>query len=255
MPYFWFKKRYYIYMKILSYLLSPIFILVFFLILVIFHPIQWLSYHVFGQNAHGSVVDALNFCLVKALLIIGVPVRFINEHKIPKDASILFVSNHQSTFDVAPLGWYFRKHHPKFVSKVELGKGIPSVSFNLKKGGAALIDRKDSKQAIGELVRFSKKIKEKKWGAVIFPEGTRSRDGAPKTFASSGLKILTKYNKEGYVVPLTINNSWKVFKYGKFPLGLGSPITITTHAPIKINSLSFEELLEKTETTIKEHIK
>jgi 1-acyl-sn-glycerol-3-phosphate acyltransferase len=55
-------------------------------------------------------------------------------------------------------------------------------------------------------------------------------------------------------VPLTINNSWKVFKYGKFPLGLGTPITITTHQPIKINSLPFEELLEKTETVIKEHI-
>ncbi|MFQ3305698.1 MAG: 1-acyl-sn-glycerol-3-phosphate acyltransferase [Polaribacter sp.] len=243
------------YMKILSYLLSPIFILVFFLILVIFHPLQWLSYHVLGQNAHGKVVDALNFCLVQSLLIIGVPVRLINEHKIPEDASVIFVSNHQSTFDVAPLGWFFRKQYPKFVSKVELGKGIPSVSFNLKKGGAALIDRKDPKQAIGELLSFSKRIKEKKWGAVIFPEGTRSRDGVPKNFASSGLKILTKHNKEGYVVPLTINNSWKVFRYGKFPLGLGSPITITTHAPIKISTLPFEELLEKTETIIKEHIK
>lgn len=242
-------------MKILSYILSPLFILVFFLILVIFHPFQWLSYNIFGQKGHAKVVDALNFCLVKSLLIIGVPVYLKNEHLLPRDASIIFVSNHQSTFDVAPLGWFFRKQHPKFVSKIELGRGIPSVSYNLKHGGAALINRKDPKQAIGALASFSKNIKENTWGAVIFPEGTRSRDGVPKKFASSGLKIIAKYNKEGYVVPVTINNSWKVFKYGKFPLGLGSPITITTHAPIKINSLPFEELLEKTETIIKEHIK
>lgn len=189
------------------------------------------------------------------MLILGVSVRLINKHKIPEDASVVFVSNHQSTFDVAPLGWFFRKQYPKFVAKVELGKGIPSVSFNLKHGGAALINRKDPKQAITALVEFSKRIKEKKWGAIIFPEGTRSRDGEPKKFASNGLKIITKYNKEGYIVPLTINNSWKVFKYGKFPLGLGSPITIITHEPIKINSLPFEELLEKTEKVIKEHIK
>lgn len=56
-------------------------------------------------------------------------------------------------------------------------------------------------------------------------------------------------------MPLTINNSWKIFKYGKFPLGLGSPITITAHQPIKIDSLPFDELLEKTESVIKEHIK
>jgi 1-acyl-sn-glycerol-3-phosphate acyltransferase len=242
-------------MKGLSYLLSPIFIGVFFLILIVFHPLQWISLNIFGHKAHGKVVDCLNFFLVKSMLIIGVRVRTVNEHLLPDNASLIFVSNHQSTFDIPPIGWFYRKHSPKFVAKIELGRGIPSVSYNLKYGGAALINRKDSKQAITELVRFSKRIHEKKWGAIIFPEGTRSRDGSPKKFATNGLKVITKYNKEGYIVPLTINNSWKVFKYGKFPLGLGSPITITTHKPIKINSLPFEELLEQTETAITTHIK
>jgi 1-acyl-sn-glycerol-3-phosphate acyltransferase len=174
---------------------------------------------------------------------------------LPKEASIIFVSNHQSTFDIPPLGWFFRKYHPKFVSKIELSKGIPSVSYNLRKGGAALINRKDPKQAIGELIKFSKNINTNKWGAVIFPEGTRSRNGEPKNFATNGLKMLAKYNKDGYIVPVTINNSWKVFKYGKFPLGIGSPITITTHEPIKINSLPFDALMGQTENAIKEHIK
>lgn len=242
-------------MKILSYILSPIFVLVFFLFLVIFHPLQWISLNLFGRNAHHKVINALNFFLVKSMLIIGVPVRLINKHKIPEDASVIFVSNHQSTFDIPPIGWFFRKQNPKFVAKIELAKGLPSVSYNLRNGGAALINRKDAKQAISELVKFSKRIKENNWGAIIFPEGTRSRNGKPKRFASNGLKVITKYNKDGYIVPLTINNSWKVFKYGKFPLGIGSPITITTHEPIKIDSLLFEELLEKTETVIKQHVK
>lgn len=242
-------------MKILSYIVSPIFILVFFIFLIIFHPIQWLTLNIFGLKAHAKVVAILNFFLVKSMLIIGVPVRLINTYKIPEDAPVILVSNHQSTFDIPPIGWFFRKQYPKFVAKIELGKGIPSVSYNLRKGGAALINRKDPKQAISELVNFSKRIKENNWGAIIFPEGTRSRNGEPKKFATNGLKVITKYNKEGYIVPLTINNSWKVFKYGKFPLGIGSPITITTHEPIKISSMPFEDLLEKTETVIKEHIK
>ena len=189
------------------------------------------------------------------MLIIGVPVRLINKHKLPENTTLIFVANHQSTFDIPPIGWFFRKHKPKFVAKIELGKGIPSVSFNLRNGGAALINRKDPKQAIGELVEFSKRIHKNKWGAIIFPEGTRSRNGKPKKFSSNGLKVITKFNKDGYVVPLTINNSWKVFKYGKFPMGIGSPMIITTHEPIKIDSLPFEELLEKTEKVITEHIK
>ena len=62
--------------------------------------------------------------------------------------------------------------------------------------------------------------------------------------------MITKYNPDGYIVPLTVNNSWKVFKYGKFPFGIGSPITIKTHAPIKISSLPFNELAKKVELTI-----
>jgi len=242
-------------MKIVSHILSPIFILTFMLLLVIFHPLQWIGLKFFGYNGHKKVVDALNFCLVKSMLIIGVTVRLKNEHVFPKDTSLIFVSNHQSISDVPPFGMFFRKYHPKFVAKIELEKGIPSVSFNLKNGGAALINRKDPRQSLSELGKFSKNINKNKWGAIIFPEGTRSRDGKPKKFSTNGLKMITKYNPEGYIVPVTINNSWKIFKYGKYPFGLGSPITFITHKPIKIDSLPFEDLMKETESNIISHIK
>ncbi len=241
-------------MKFLSYIISSIFVLVFFLLLLIFHPIQWLGLKLFGQNGHQNVVDIMNWFLMKSLLILGVRVQVENEQDLPENTTLIFVSNHQSTFDISPISWYFRKHYPKFVSKVELGKGIPSVSFNLRHGGAALIDRKDSRQALTELANFSKRINKNNWSAAIFPEGTRSKTGEPKSFSVNGLKMIAKYNPEAYVVPLTINNSWKVFKYGKFPLGLGSPIKIKTHEPIKIGSLPFNELITNVENTIKESI-
>ncbi len=241
-------------MKLLSYFLSSIFAIVFFSLLVIFQPIQWIGLKLFGQNGHQNVVDIMNWFLIQSLLILGIRVKVENKHSLPENTTLIFVSNHQSTFDIPPIIWHFRKHFPKFVSKKELGKGIPSISFNLRHGGAALIDRKDPKQALGELGRFAKTINKNKWSAAIFPEGTRSRTGKPKSFSVNGLKMITKYNKEAYIVPLTINNSWKVFKYGKFPLGLGSPIKIKTHQPIKIDSLPFNELIDKVETTIKESI-
>ncbi len=241
-------------MKILSYFLSSIFAVVFFSLLLIFHPLQWLGLKLFKQKGHQNVVDIMNWFLIKSLLILGIRVQVENNQDLPENTTLIFVSNHQSTFDIPPIIWHFRKHYPKFVSKKELGKGIPSISFNLKHGGAALIDRKDPKQALGELGRFAKTINKNKWSAAIFPEGTRSRTGKPKSFSVNGLKMITKYNKEAYIVPLTINNSWKVFKYGKFPLGLGSPIKIKTHQPIKIDSLPFNELIEKVETTIKKSI-
>jgi len=242
-------------MKFISYLLSPVFLVVFFLLLVIFHPLQWLSFNLFGFKGHKIVVDTLNWFLVKSLLILGVPVRFDNKQKFSKENNYIFVANHQSLYDIPPLILYLRKYSPKFVAKIELGKGIPSISYNLKHGGAALIDRKDPRQALSALASFSKRINANKWSAVIFPEGTRSTTGKPKKFATNGIKMIAKYNKDAYIVPITINNSWKVYKYGKFPLGLGSPITIKTHEPIAIASLPFEELMTKVETIITSHIK
>jgi len=197
----------------------------------------------------------MNLSLVKNLLLLGIRVKVENKQQLPTDTTLIFVSNHQSLFDISPISWYFRKHHPKFVSKKELGKGIPSVSFNLRNGGAALIDRNNGKQALVALAKFSKNINKKKWSAAIFPEGTRSKDGKPKEFSVNGVKMIAKYNPKGFIVPLTINNSWKVFKYGAFPYGIGSPIIIKTHAPIAIEALPFETLIEQVEQTIIKDIK
>ena len=73
----------------------------------------------------------------------------------------------------APISCYLKKHHPKFVSKIELGKGIPSVSYNLRHGGSVLIDRKDPRQSLTAIKDFGKYIEENNYAAVIFPEGTQ----------------------------------------------------------------------------------
>ena len=241
-------------MKILSHILTPVFGLAFYAILLIFHPLQWIGYNVFGSKGHQKVVDLLNWFLVKALLLLGIVVRFKNDQNIPENTTMVFVSNHQSMFDIPPIIWYLRKHVPKFVSKKELGKGIPSISYNLKYGGAALIDRKDRNQAIRELEKFAKRINQNKWSAAIFPEGTRSRDGKPKPFAYGGLKTIFSHNPEAYVVPITINNSWKIFRYGKYPLGVFSPLTIEVHEPISLKETDLKEVLERTEKVIKSKI-
>ena len=126
-------------------------------------------------------------------MLLGTTYTFKNKERIPKGVPIIFVSNHQSLYDIVGIIWYLRRFHAKFVSKKELGKGIPSVSYNLRHGGSILIDRKDPKQAIPLIKELSEYIETNKRSAVIFPEGTRSKDGKPKEFAQSGLKILCKY--------------------------------------------------------------
>lgn len=225
------------------------------LCLVIFHPIQWICFNVFGYQAHKKSVDYLNFFLVKCTNILGTTYRFENLNSIPKNVPLIVVANHQSMYDIIAIIWYMRRYHCKFVSKKELGSGIPSVSYNLRHGGSVLIDRKDPKQAIPTIKGLSEYIEKNTRSAVIFPEGIRSKTGKPKEFAQSGLKILCKYAPSAYVVPISINNSWKMVRFGAFPMGLGNRLTFTIHEPMAVKDYAFEELIKKTEAAVISKIK
>ncbi len=236
--------------KILSYPFSILAYLWFLFFICFFHPIQWLCFNLFGYQSHKKSVDIMNFFLIRTLYFIFSDYKVENKQVIPKGKPIIFVANHQGLFDIIGLAWLLREFHPKFVSKIELGKGIPSVSYNLQHGGSVLIDRKDPRQALPELKKMGEYIENNSRSTVIFPEGTRTRNGQPKPFASNGLKILCKYAPDAWVVPVTINNSWKIFRYGNFPLGMGNKLRFTVHPPIKVADFDFNALFEKTEQDI-----
>lgn len=241
--------------KLLSYPLTIIYNICFLLTLLIFHPIQWFCLNVLGYQAHKKSVDALQFCLMRCANILGTRFTFNNPHNIPTDKPLIIVANHQSMYDISPIMWYMRKHHTKFISKKELGKGIPSVSYNLRHGGSVLIDRKNPRQSLPAIMKFGEYIEKTKRAAVIFPEGTRSKDGTPKPFQTKGLEILFKKVPSALIVPISINNSWKIVRYGKFPMGLGTHITFTVHKPINLATfVDKQTLIDSIEHTIKAHI-
>ncbi|MEM8764895.1 MAG: lysophospholipid acyltransferase family protein [Bacteroidota bacterium] len=235
--------------KILAYPLTILFFIVFGLTLLAFHPLQWFLFNVFGYEAHKKSVDWLNWSILRCTNVLGTRYTFTNKHKIPTNVPLIIVSNHQSMYDIPPIIWYMQKHHPKFVSKIELGKGLPSVSFNLRHGGSVLIDRKDPKQSIEQLKKLGNYIEEHKRSAVIFPEGTRSRTGEPKKFYTTGLKVLLTEAPNALIVPISIKNSWKLLKYGKFPMGIGAHLKFEVHEPIS-NSGDAEQLIPQLESII-----
>lgn len=240
--------------KLISYPLSIIYYFLFAMSLLIFHPIQWICFNVFGYKAHKKSVDILNFFLVINTYVLGTSYKFENLESLPEGVPLIIAANHQSLYDIPAIIWFMRKVHPKFISKIELGKNIPSISYNLNHGGSVVIDRKDPKQSLSAIKQLADYIEANKRSAVIFPEGTRSKDGKPKSFAENGLKILYKYAPSAYMVPLTINNSWKMTKWGSFPLGLGNNLTFTIHEPFAMKDMPFSEVFEKVEHAVVEGI-
>lgn len=237
--------------KVLGYILTPIVLAFYMLTLCVFHPVQWVAYKFFGYSAHKKVVDVLNLCLMRCLLLSGNTVKFTNNQHLPIGRPIIFIANHQSLLDIPPLIWYLRKYHAKFVSKIELTKGVPSVSFNLKYGGAANIDRKDQRQSIMEMMKLGSRMKENKWSAVIFPEGTRSKNGRIKPFQAAGIATILKKCPEALLVPIVIRNSWSVVRYGYYPLNTFTAMSLEVLEPIEPGKTPAEEVVLAAENNIR----
>lgn len=199
-------------------------------------------------------MDILNWFLFKSYLILGNRVRFINQHVIPTDRPVIFVSNHQSMYDIPPLIYFLRKNHAKFISKIELTKGIPSISFNLKYGGAANINRKDTKQALAEISKLAQNMNQKNWSCIIFPEGTRTKTGKMKPFGIGGLATLFNEVPNALIVPIAISGSFNVVKYGSFPLNTFLKMTWEVLKPIEPKDKTVEALIQELEKEIKAHV-
>ena len=241
--------------KFFSGILSLLFVPSFFACLLVFHVIQVVCRRIFGKNAHQISVNYLNYFLLKCINLVGNTTFYKCNYELPKNAPMLIVANHQSMFDICMISWFMRELAPKFISKIELGKGIPSISYNLRYGGSVLIDRNNKRQSLPAISNFGKRLEQNDEIGVIFPEGTRSRDGKLKEFSATGVKILTRNMPNGYIIPVTLNNSWKLMKYGNFPLGGFNKVSLEVHEPLKISDYTFETILEKTESVIKEAIK
>lgn len=236
--------------KTLSYSLSVIYYLLFGLTLVIFHPIQWLMLNLIGYNAHRKSVEALNWMLMRCLNVLGTRFTFINKHHLPIDKPCIVVTNHQGQYDIPLIIYYLRKIHPKFISKKELSRGIPSISYNLRHSNAALIDRNNKEQSLQEIKKLANYCNTHHRSVVIFPEGTRSRDGIPRRFAKAGLTALFNQMPNAVIIPATINNSWKLMRWGLFPMDIGVHVSMTVHKPMPIDGKPIDQLINEVESVI-----
>jgi len=237
--------------KLFGYILSPVFLLVFGVLLGIFHPIQVICWKIWGYPAQKRAVDILNYLIMKSLLLLGSRVEFKGFEKLPADRPLIIVSNHQSQYDIPPIIWGFRKHYPKFIAKIELGKNIPSISYNLRKGGSALIDRNNRSQSIKEIIKLGRQIEANNYAACIFPEGTRSKDGKVRTFKAGGLGTLLKTSPSAAIIPFAVNGNYLL---QRFPMGVGEKLTYSVLDAIERENRTAEEITEMCELAIKKEL-
>jgi 1-acyl-sn-glycerol-3-phosphate acyltransferase len=123
-------------------------------------------------------------------------------------------------------------NYPKYVSKRELAHWIPSISYNLRRGGNGLIDRGDREQAERVIRELGRRSQERGVSVVIFPEGTRARSGAMRRFRRAGTLALLDAAPNLDVVPVAIDGSWRLLAHNLLPIPFGVQVRIRFCAPL-----------------------
>lgn len=217
--------------RALSWAATLVFLPVFGAVFLVFDVAQRVAL-LFGRRAQEHTAGALQWTLVQAFRICGVRLAVERDPAVRRGASYLILSNHQSMFDIVILGSVLYSNFPKYVSKRSLGKWIPSVSFNLRHGGHVLIDRGDGAAAVEAIRELGRRVQAGGCSAMIFPEGTRGRKGDLGKFKPGGSLALFDEAPETPIVPVAIDESWRVLQHNYLPVPFGVRVRVWVGAPI-----------------------
>jgi len=238
-------------MQLLSFITFPFYAVIFLSLLIFWDIVQRIAF-LFGIKTLEKIVFFLNYSILSSLRLLGTKIETPDLVNIDSDKPLIIISNHQSMFDMPLLYVLFGKLNPRYIAKKELSKWIPSISFCLRNTGAALINRKNPKQAIPEIVALAKRMQEQKFAVVIFPEGTRSRDGNLKKFKDRGVKTLLKEAPETSVLPIRIDGTWRLTQNKLGIIPLFQNIEIKIGEVINRNGKTEDEIFEQVQQIIKE---
>ncbi len=160
----------------------------------------------------------------------GVQVQAFGVEQVPQHESYLFVSNHQSIYDI-PILFCHLPFQLRIIAKASLG-AFPVLGWHLRYTGHLLVDRDrvgaQTLRQVADLMRHAHSL-------IVFPEGTRSSDGRVGRF-KAGLFLLAV--EAGLpVVPVSVVGSRHVMLKGRL-MTCPRRVELIVHDPITTRGLS-----------------
>jgi 1-acyl-sn-glycerol-3-phosphate acyltransferase len=160
------------------------------------------------------------------LVTTGVRVHVTGLDQLVLGTTYVFVSNHQSIYDIPVLFWSL-PYQVRIIAKQSLGS-FPFLGWHLRRTGHLLVNRRNPNRSLilerwRELVKLGLSL-------IIFPEGTRSRDGRVGGFKAGSFLLAIEAGLT--VVPLSVVGTRFVMSKGRLTTSPGSA-ALTVHRPIE----------------------
>lgn len=161
------------------------------------------------------------------LVTTGVEVTVRGLDRVVPGKTYVFVANHQSIYDIPCLFWSI-PFQLRIIAKKSLGS-FPMLGPHLKRTGHLLVDRQHPDRA--GIFGWASRLTSNGLSLIIFPEGTRSRDGFLGKFKGGSIMLAMQAGLP--LVPISVVGSRHVMKKGELTTRPGR-VTVIVHAPIDI---------------------
>jgi 1-acyl-sn-glycerol-3-phosphate acyltransferase len=162
----------------------------------------------------------------------GVEVEVTGLDRLDPDRAYVFVANHQSIYDI-PIVFWSLPYQVRIIAKASLG-AFPFIGWHLRRTGHMLVDRKNPVRALRVFARASK-LMDQGLCLIVFPEGTRSRDGRVAPFKGGSFFLALRTGLP--VVPLSVVGSRHVMLKGRLATYPGR-VKLIVHEPIDTGTLA-----------------
>ncbi len=182
-----------------------------------------------GRLAHGCARAWSRWILGTT----GVRVDARGLDRVGRDRSYIFVSNHQSIYDI-PVLFASVPSQLRIIAKASLGR-FPVLGWHLRWTGHLLVDRAHAGAAtlaqVARMIRRGDSL-------IVFPEGTRSRDGRVGAF-KRGLFFLA-IQAGAAVVPVAVGGTRHVMLKGRL-MTCPSDVALVVHDPISTDGMTRDD--------------
>ena len=157
-------------------------------------------------------------------------VRVRGEENLPPypQSPAIIVANHSSALDIPLIDGLLGSYPHIWMSKHEYAR-VPLLGTLLKRMHV-LVPRENARKAVAALAQAARQAADGARHIILFPEGTRARDGKLAKFRDGATVLAQKLNRP--VIPVHIAGAYEVMPVGKAIDPRASKITLTVGPPM-----------------------
>jgi 1-acyl-sn-glycerol-3-phosphate acyltransferase len=169
--------------------------------------------------------------------ILGMRLEVSGLERIEKKTSYVFMCNHLSAVD-GPLLFMLIPQSIRVILKKEAFR-IPVIGLAMRLVDFIPVDRKGLRGGKKSIDRATRTIKEKGYSFLIFPEGTRSRDGKLQLFKRGGFFLAL--NSQVPVAPVSIQGTFELMPKKSFFIKKGN-VRVAFHPVVPVQEFNRDTL-------------